>query len=149
MKNFGTFLCIACLTACAGGQAPVSIDEAFGAVDADDASVLRRYLNAGGSPNAISSSGESMLYVATGPHGGASVLRLLLERGADPDVGVGTYTPLMNASSWCWLDGVEILVQAGADVKRRNESAQTALQTMCEAGGNREEVEIYLRSSGL
>jgi len=122
--------------------------EAFAAVDADDAQTLRRFLDEGGSPNELADNGASMLYVATGPHGGEAVLELLLERGADANVGYGLYTPLMNASSWCWLDGVRLLVEAGADLHRKNERHETAMETVCKSGGDRDGVVAYLRARG-
>jgi uncharacterized protein len=119
---------------------------AFTAADSNDARALGAYLDAGGDPNAKSPSGESLLYVATGPHGGKEVLLLLLQRGADPDLGGGSYTPLMNASSWCWFDGVTLLVEAGADVNLRNADGRTALQEVCAGGGEQEKKVIaYLK----
>jgi len=121
----------------------------FAAVDSNDVRSLRSYLDRGGSPDARTSNGESLLYIATGPHGGEDVLRLLLERGARPDAGAaGGYTPLMNAASWCWLQGVSMLVKAGADVHARNSRGETAMQTVC-SGRDANSVVAYLRDHGL
>ena len=145
MKSFVFLLLAVALVSCA--SRPVSVAEAFGAVDANDVGILRRYLDGGGDPNALAKNGASMLYVATGPHGGEGVLRLLLERGADPNRGSGLYTPLMNAASWCWRDGTRLLLDAGADIHRKNEDGKTALETVC-SGGTEREVVAYLRARG-
>ena len=144
MKYFAICLALLLLGGCNSGS-----DSPFAAVDGNNTVALRSYLEAGGNPNAQTPSGESLLYIATGPHGGEGVLRVLLEHGADPNVGAGSYTPLMNASSWCWLKGVSLLVEAGADVSARNGSGQTALQTVCSGGGDREKVVAYLQGRGL
>lgn len=115
---------------------PPTVVEAFAAVDANNSRILQRYLSTGGDPNARASNGYSMLYVATGPHGGEAVLRLLLSQGANPNIGSGNFTPLMNASSWCWLQGVQLLVKSGADIHLRNERGQTAMETVCAGGGD-------------
>jgi hypothetical protein len=114
----------------------VSLEQAFGAVDRNDPAVLRRWLDQGGDPNATLD-GRSLLYVATGPHGGAEVLDVLLERGADPELGASGYTPLMNASSWCWLAGVRKLAEAGADPAK-------GIATVCR-GPQSEPILAYLR----
>jgi ankyrin repeat protein len=124
----------------------ISVEEAFKAVDSNDSSTLKKFLEQGGNPNSLNSANDSLLYVATGPHGGYQVLKLLLESGADPDKGSGKYTPLMNASSWCWLDGVKLLVENGANLELKNSRDQTALETVCFAGGEREEVISFLKS---
>jgi len=151
--RFARFSLVFLLVACSPTKPPSnppSVAEAFAAVDADDAQTLERYLNAGGNPNERSADGQTMLYVATGPHGGENVLRLLLARGAKPDIGFRKYTPLMNASSWCWLRGVQLLISAGADIHLRNEAGATALQTVCTGGGrDREQVIAYLHERGL
>ena len=146
MKLLAICILAALLPGCAAR--PVDRDP-FAATDSNDARALRAYLHNGGDPNARSANGESLLYIATGPHGGEEVLRLLLERGANPNVGAGAYSPLMNASSWCWLKGVSLLAEAGADLKARNEKGQTALQTLCSAGRGRDEMVAYLRGRGL
>ena len=144
MKYFAICLPLLFLAGCASES-----ENPFAAVDANHTAALSSYLDSGGDPNAQSPNGQSLLYIATGPHGGESVLRVLLEHGANPNVGAGSYTPLMNASSWCWLKGVSLLVEAGADVTARNGSGQTALQTVCSGGGDREKVVAYLQGRGL
>jgi hypothetical protein len=115
----------------------VSLEQTFGAVDRNDPTVLRRWLEQGGDPDATLG-GRSLLYVATGPHGGAEVLDLLLAHGADPELGADGYSPLMNAASWCWLDGVKKLVDAGADPR-------PGLVTVCEGPGA-EPIVVYLKA---
>jgi ankyrin repeat protein len=146
MKILAICMLIALLPACTGRTTE---GDPFSATDSNNASALRAYLDRGGDPNIRSTDGETLLYVATGPHGGEAVLRLLLERGADPNIGSGKHSPLMNASSWCWLKGVSLLAEANADLKARNEKGQTALDTVCSAGGERDEVIAYLRGRGL
>lgn len=144
MKHLLTCLFGLALLACA----PVETNP-FAAVDSNDVRSLRSYLDRGGNPDARNSNGESLLYIATGPHGGEDVLRLLLKHGAKPDAGApGGYTPLMNAASWCWLEGVSILAEAGADVHARNSRGETAMQTVC-SGRDANEVVAYLRDHGL
>jgi len=145
MKNLAA--CLAALALCGCVTHPTGSDP-FAATDANDVRALRSYLDQGGDPNAKAAHGESLLYVATGPHGGEEVLRLLLQRGANPNLGAGKYTPLMNASSWCWFEGVTLLIESGADPKAQNEKGETALQTMC-MGGDREKLIAYLHDHGL
>jgi ankyrin repeat protein len=116
----------------------------FEAVDRNDTTFLSTYLEAGGNANALDSRGQSLLYLATGPHGGTDVLRLLLANGADPDKGMGSYTPLMNAASWARLD-VMVLVEAGADPLATNAEGKTALDCVGQAGGAEASVIAYLR----
>jgi ankyrin repeat protein len=128
------------------GATAVTPDEAFQAVDENNPSVLRKYLSQGGNPDRLSEKGDSLLYIATGPHGGYEVLKLLLEAGANPDKGAGEYTPLMNASSWCWLEGVKLLVEFDADPMLKNSKGQTALDTVCFSNGGERKVIEYLKS---
>lgn len=63
--------------------------------------------------------------------GGNAVLAILLRHAADPNRGFGRYTPLMNAASWCDLDGLRLLIAAHADPDLKNEHGETAIDTVC------------------
>jgi len=132
---------------CADRPNPKDIDRVFAAVDENDSGYVRRWLKAGGDPNAKDRSGQSMLYVATGPHGGDEVLEVLLSAGADPNIGHFGYTPLMNASSWANDEAVALLLRSGADPNLKNESGQTALETTGDAGGSEESVKELIRQA--
>lgn len=51
----------------------------------------------------------------------------LLEHGADPDLGENGHTPLMQASTSQDLSIMHLLIKAGADVNRRDNTGRTAL----------------------
>lgn len=122
---------------------PMTVEQAFAAVWRNDANALRRWLDAGGDPDAVLDD-KSMLYVATGPKGGPDVLDLLLARGADPELGsmAYTYSPMMNAASWCWREGVEKLLAAGADPR-------AAIGLVCEGSDGEEIRKILENAAGL
>lgn len=109
------------------------------AVDDNQAGQVRDWLKAGGDPNQTNANGESLLYIATGPHGGNEVLEVLLAAGAKVDKGAYEYTPLMNAASWCNLEGVQLLLKHGANPKG-------ALGAVGWAGGAEQPVIDVLRS---
>jgi hypothetical protein len=66
-------------------------------------------------PNLRTHEGCTLLYSATGPHGGNEILRVLVMEEANVNEGCGKYTPLRNAASWVNYEGVMILLDAGAD----------------------------------
>lgn len=127
-----TFCLFLLLTACSR-QEPVNI---FTAVADDNASYVRAWIKQGGNPDTRDINGQSLLYIATGPHGGHRVLIALLEGGADPNLGVHGYTPLMNVASWADLKGVRILLGHGANHNLRNADGRTALELVGGAGGH-------------
>ncbi|MGH1541243.1 MAG: ankyrin repeat domain-containing protein [Arenicella sp.] len=122
----------------------IELNEVIQAVDLNDTRALKLFLDQGGDPDMLSESGSSMLYIATGPHGGHGVLEMLLEAGANPNIGNHSYTPLMNASSWCNLSSVKTLIKFGADVSIENSRGKTALETVCISGDDREQVIQFL-----
>ena len=122
------------LCCCAATQA-CDLPAVFRATYLNDASALSHQLRKGCSPNAKNEIGESLLYVATGPKGGASVVRTLLQAGANPDAGHRKYTPLMNAASWVNLEAVNLLLEAGASPSLRNEDGKSAQALVGRAGG--------------
>lgn len=112
----------------------------FEAVSSNDRSYVMQWLQAGGNPNALSSSNESLLHIATGPKGGNEVMMLLLEACANPNLGAYGYTPLMNAASWVNLPAVELLLQFGANPQQRNEDGKTAIDVVGLASGREKTV---------
>lgn len=68
------------------------------------------------------------------------MVRLLIERGVDPnpaDDAPRGYTPLMHAAQDGKLEYVRMLLDAGADVNRRNADGLTALDAALYAAANR------------
>ena len=116
------------------------------AVDGNEAGYVKKWLKSGGNPNLTNAYGESLLYIATGPHGGHEVLEALLAAGAKLEMGAGKYTPLMNAASWCDLEAVQLLHNHGANPNAQNERGQRALDVVGRAGGSEQSVIDLLRS---
>jgi ankyrin repeat protein len=116
------------------------------AVDGNEAGYVKEWLKSGGDPNLTNAHGESLLYIATGPHGGHEVLEALLAAGAKIEMGAGKYTPLMNAASWCDLEAVQLLLKHGANPNAQNERGQRALDVVGRGGGAEEPVIDLLRS---
>lgn len=85
------------------------------------------YLESRGDPNYIDKYDQSLLYISTVAKGGYEVLELLIEYGADPNLGCASYMPLMNAASYSPLKSLKLLVKSGADILRQNADGQTAL----------------------
>ena len=144
MRNI--FIVAGLLFICSCTAQPEPPYDVFEAVDQNDNSVVKQYLDSGGNPNAMDKQGRSLLYIAAGPHGGMDVLKLLLEHEANPNTGMGQYTPLMNAASWVWLDRVKALVDADADLMLTNSRGQTALQCVGKASGREKPVIEYLKN---
>jgi ankyrin repeat protein len=70
--------------------------------------------------------------VATGNRGGPEVTRILLLAGADVNaVNQSKRTPLHNAASWCTIESVEMLLDAGADPYLVDDDGRTALDATC------------------
>ncbi len=84
MRNAITVVAFLLIYGCATKRCDV-----FDAVDRNDASSVKQYLESGGDPNAADDAGQSLLYIAIGPHGGMDVLQLLLEHNSDPNKGMG------------------------------------------------------------
>ncbi|MBH9576207.1 ankyrin repeat domain-containing protein [Inhella proteolytica] len=135
-------LVLAALAACT--KKPANI---FEAVEHDDHGYVVDWLEAGGNPNTLSPRNESLLYIATGPHGGNKVLAELLKACADPNLGAYGYTPLMNAASWVNLPGVELLLAHGADPHQRNAEGETAVELVGLSGGREQHVIARLKKA--
>ncbi|HPN68156.1 MAG TPA: ankyrin repeat domain-containing protein [Saprospiraceae bacterium] len=99
-------------------------------VDDNDYNKVEKWLKNGGNPNIILPDNSTLLYIATGPHGGIEVTKILIEAGADVNKGHFDYTPLMNAASWTNYLMVEYLLDHKANPNLKNISGKTALQVI-------------------
>jgi ankyrin repeat protein len=134
MKRFVVGVLIGFVFGMTAGLVPWirSSDFAVYAVSRDRPDLLHLYFLVGGNANQLTAEG-SLAYVATGPNGGNAVLAILLRHGADPNRGIGRNTPLMNAASWCYVDGLRLLIAAHADPSLKNERGKTAIDMVCSA----------------
>lgn len=107
---------------------------------------VKAWLEKGGDPNLKTGEGRSLLYLSTGPKGNAGVTELLLQFKADPDIGHGSHTPLMNAASWVNLAECKKLIEYGADPLLKDEWGRTAKDLIGSAGGSEKKLFEYLYS---
>jgi hypothetical protein len=99
--------------------------------------------------NARDEGGSTPLLWASAGHNfqGGSVVRLLLEHGADIDLqNESGWTPLHVASNWGALEVVPVLLEHGADVEVKGNGGETALQEAAEEG--HDEIVELLREYG-
>lgn len=99
-------------------------------VDNNDYNKVEKWLKNGGNPNIILPDSSTLLYIATGPHGGMEVTKILVEAGSDVNKGQCKYTPLMNAASWTNYLIVEYLLDHNANPNLKNNFGKTALQVI-------------------
>ncbi|KAH9893129.1 ankyrin repeat-containing domain protein [Xylariomycetidae sp. FL2044] len=88
----------------------------------------------------------SPLYVAV-YDGHLEVVKLLLEKGADPDSRCETDTPLLSACLRGYLDIVKVLLQAGANPLASDDIPKTAIHSA--VIGNSVDVVKFLLDQGL
>jgi len=94
---------------------------------------------------------ETPLHLASTCHNSksGSVLRLLLEHGADINVRhIGGWTPLLVALNSGVLEGARLLLEHGADVELKGYSGMTALQVAAGAREGRDEKMELLQEHG-
>lgn len=103
------------------GSRPLNFCATFNLTDR-----LQALLEAGAPVNAMEgNTGQSPLYAAC-CQGRMCCARLLLDHGADPNLGCQTTTPLMAASRYGSLALVELLLERGADSSRINAAGYSA-----------------------
>jgi ankyrin repeat protein len=93
-----------------------------------DEAKVRLLLSRGAAINTKQVEGRTPLYIAASMGNGASLVRLLLENGANPSLATANgMTPLMAASVRGDLAVIKQLVDKGIDVNMRNGAGETAL----------------------
>ena len=116
--------------ALAGDVPPQPIAPLLLAVASGDLAKARSLLDAGADVNVKSDDGRTPLLVASGMHGGAPMVRLLLDRGAMVSVEALGVTPLLEAAYNGDEDVQRLLVAAG-DTKAIGVATALALQAGC------------------
>lgn len=102
----------------------------FRAIEKGDADKVKDLLEQGADPHEVHGEDEDSALLIAAIEGKVTIARLLLEAGADPNLGDACgYTPLMGAVCADSLAMVRLLLEQGADVNRRcSRSGATALQ---------------------
>lgn len=129
---------------------PAKAPPVFDAVRKNDVAAVNRYLKDGGDPNLADANGDTLLYVAAGPKGGAAVTAALLAGGAQPEAGNRDgRTPLQNAAGWCSTDVVAALLSGGADPLRPGGNGKTAFDSVCASPADRRAATLELLNGGI
>ena len=96
---------------------------------------VRLLLECGGDINAKLADGRTLVYQAASLGDGLPLLRLLLEKGAQPDVKtLAGMTPLMAAAGHGKVEAMRLLIEKGAVVNAKNSAGATALIAAAAAG---------------
>ena len=100
-----------------------------------DEAKVRLLLDSGADANVRNADGRTLVYQAASMGNGLPILRLLLEKGAEPDAKtIIGMTPLMAASGRANVDAMRLLIEKNADVNARNAAGATALMAAAATG---------------
>jgi ankyrin repeat protein len=112
------------------------------AIQTGNAPLLHQLLNHGISPRQLPSDGNMSLLSLAGRRGNESMVKLLLESGADPTVQDDNgKTPLHEAADWGSKESVQMLIDFGGSVSVRDKDGYTPLHAAAK-GGHSEIIEI-------
>lgn len=103
------------------------------AVNANDIVAVKAALDAGATINETRAYGGHIL-LAAAQHGNLEILRVLLDRGADPKAHHEGFTPVMQAAIQGHTEAVRFLISRGADVNARDKNGRTALDWAVKLG---------------
>jgi ankyrin repeat protein len=128
------------------GADAAGVDDLILAVWGFDTAKAAALIDSGVDVNSPDSRGIYPLVLACSYKDNDEMIKLLLEKGADPNVrGPNGETPLGLAAKYS-LTAVKLLVESGADVNARSDRGFTALRHAREM--DQEEIEKFLLLSG-
>lgn len=110
----------------------------------DRSNIARYLIEEGADVNATDSKGETALMWAAYAKDSERMVKLLLEKGADPNLRTKDSTALMRAAAGGNIESVKMLLQAGAFVDATDENGKTALQIAI-AGKKSVQIGIYVK----
>ena len=107
-----------------GHHDPQGYNRLLAAIEANDAVTVESILRSGVSPNVfpnapidLMSEGDLALLNAAASSGKTKIVKILLDYGADPNIGDGWHrSPLCAAATKSYIDTMDLLVKRGAKV---------------------------------
>lgn len=134
------------MACCSRERAPdLPLNDAFSAIDNNDVVMLTAALGDIKDPNAVSASGETLLYHAIGKRR-PDMLTLLLDSGLDIEAAARNgATPLIYAAAENQTQTVAFLLKRGARPNAKMHGGRTALHLAC-GFGNSEVVRMLLEA---